>query len=62
MVVICTSTALVMLVQGLFGPVLPLYAQSLGVSAAAIGTALSAFALAPMLFNIPTGLAADRWG
>jgi MFS family permease len=53
---------LVMLGQGVTGPILPLFAKSLGVSAAAVGLTLSAFALARMFFNVPSGMIADRWG
>ena len=60
--VVCASTALVMLGQGLVGPILPLFAKTFDVSTAAIGASLSAFALARLLFNVPSGLAADRWG
>jgi multidrug resistance protein len=60
--IVCTSTMLVMLGQGIVGPILPLYAKSFGVSAAAIGLTLSVFAAARMIFNIPSGILADRWG
>jgi MFS family permease len=53
---------LVMLGQGVTGPVLPLFAKSLGVSAAAVGLTLSAFAVARMFLNVPSGMVADRWG
>ncbi len=60
--VVCTSTALVMLGQGFVGPILPLFAKTFGVSAAAVGASLSAFALARLIFNVPAGFVADRWG
>jgi MFS family permease len=60
--IVCVSTGLVMLGQGFVGPILPLFAKSFGVSAAAVGAALSTFALARLMFNIPSGIVADRWG
>ncbi|MFQ5381437.1 MAG: MFS transporter [Dehalococcoidia bacterium] len=60
--VVCTSTALVMLGQGFVGPILPLFAKTFGVSAAAVGASISAFALARLVFNVPAGFVADRWG
>ncbi len=51
-----------MLGQGVISPVLPLYAESFGVGLAAIGVALSAFALARVVLNTPLGLLADRRG
>lgn len=62
LLIVSVSTLLVMLGQGITGPVLPLFAKSLGVSAAAVGLTLSAFAVARMFLNIPSGLVADRWG
>lgn len=56
------STVIVMLGQGVIAPVLPLYAESFGVGLAAIGVALSAFALARVVLNTPLGLLADRRG
>jgi MFS family permease len=62
LLILSVSTTLVMLGQGIVGPILPLFARSFGVSTAAIGLTLSAFALARMLTNVPSGLVADRWG
>jgi MFS family permease len=62
LLILCTSTMLVMLGQGIIGPILPLFAKSLGVSLAAVGLTLSAFAIARMFVNLPSGLVADRWG
>ena len=62
LLIVSVSTMLVMLGQGIVGPILPLFAKSLGVSAAAVGLTLSAFAVGRMFLNIPSGLAADRWG
>ena len=50
------STALVMSGQGVMAPVLPLFASSFGVGAAAIGLTLSTFALARLILNVPLGV------
>lgn len=60
--IVSTSTLLVMLGQGIAGPILPLFARSFDVSLAAVGLTLSAFAVARMFVNLPSGLVADRWG
>jgi len=60
--VILVSTALVMAGQGVMAPVLPLFASSFGVGAAAIGLTLSTFALARLLLNVPLGILSDRRG
>ncbi len=62
LLIVSISTSLVMLGQGIVGPILPLFAKSLGVSAAAVGLTLSAFAVARMILNVPSGIVADRWG
>jgi len=43
-------------------PVLPLYAQSFGVSASAIGMAVAVYGLARFFSAAPSGLIADRFG
>ena len=62
LLVICGSTILVMAGQGVVGPVLPLFADNFGASAALIGLTFSAFGLARMVLNIPAGVFADRRG
>lgn len=62
LLVITTSTVLVLSGQGVIAPVLPLFAEELGVSAAVIGLTLSFFALARFILNVPLGIAADRFG
>jgi MFS transporter, DHA1 family, multidrug resistance protein len=56
------STVLVMAGQGVVAPVLPLYAESFGVTAAMIGLTISVFALARLILNVPMGFVADRFG
>lgn len=43
-------------------PVLPLYAQSYGVSASAIGMTIAVYGLARFMVSFPSGRMADRWG
>jgi MFS family permease len=42
--------------------VLPLYAKEYGVGATMVGLTLTVFALARLIFNIPAGMVADRFG
>ncbi len=62
LLMLCVSTAIIMLGQGVTSPVLPLYARSFGVSAAQVGLTIAAFGLARLFLNIPVGLASDRFG
>lgn len=62
LLVISVSTVIVMAGQGLVAPILPLFAESFGVSAAVIGLSLSVFGAARLLLNVPLGIVADRWG
>ncbi len=62
LIAICVSTVLVMAGQGVISPVLPLYADSFGVSTAMVGATITAFGLARLLVNIPAGTFADRRG
>lgn len=59
---ISSTTVLVMAGQGVISPVLPLYAESFGVSAATIGLTLSFFAIARLVLNVPLGVLSDRRG
>lgn len=43
-------------------PVLPLYAQSFGVSASAVGMTIAVYGLARFMVAIPSGQMADHWG
>ena len=58
----CVLIAVNQLGFGAVIPVLPLYAQSFGVSQAAIGATVAVYGLARMLCSVPTGRVADRFG
>ena len=62
LIAICISTVLVMAGQGIVSPVLPLYADSFGVSTALVGATVTAFGLARLVTNVPAGIWADRSG
>lgn len=53
---------LIMLGLGLVSPILPLYAQSFGVGAAAVGSLVTVFGIARMIVNIPVGHLTERFG
>ena len=59
---LCVSTALLTSGQGMVAPILPLYADSLGVSVATVGLVISVFGLARFMTNIPTAILAQRYG
>jgi MFS family permease len=61
-IAVSVSTALVMMGQGILGPVLPLFARELGFGATAAGAAVGAFALARLFFNVPLGALSDTKG
>lgn len=62
LIAICISTVLIMAGQGVVSPVLPLYADSFGVSTAMVGATVTAFGLARLVTNVPAGMFADRKG
>jgi DHA1 family multidrug resistance protein-like MFS transporter len=62
LIAISISTVLVMAGQGVISPVLPLYADSFGVSTAMVGATVTAFGLARLFTNIPAGILADSRG
>lgn len=62
LIAICVSTVLVMAGQGVVSPILPLYADSFGVSTAMVGATVTAFGLARLVTNVPAGIFADRRG
>lgn len=58
----CVLVAVNQLGFGAVMPSLPLYAQSFGVAASAIGLAIAVYGLARFLVALPTGILADRLG
>jgi multidrug resistance protein len=62
LLLICVATGVIMLGQGIISPVLPLYADAFGVSAAMVGATISVFGLARLLLNLPAGFLSDRFG
>ena len=62
LLMVCVATGIIMLGQGVIGPVLPLYAKDFGVSATMVGATISVFGLARMLLNLPAGFLSDRFG
>ena len=59
---ICVTTALLMAGHSCVAPVLPMFAEEFGASAAQVGATLSAFALARLVLNVPFGSLADSIG
>jgi MFS family permease len=62
LLILCLTTAVVMMGQGIISPVLPLYAQSFGVGTAAIGLTITAFGVARLIVNLPAGFLSERYG
>jgi MFS transporter, DHA1 family, multidrug resistance protein len=58
----CVLVAINQLGFGAMIPTLPLYAQSFGVTASAIGMAVAAYGLARFVIALPSGRMADSWG
>jgi len=61
-VFLCGSSMAVMLGFGIVGPILPQYILTFNASYTLAGFVISAFPLARMLFNFPSGILADRIG
>ncbi|MBI2938851.1 MAG: MFS transporter [Chloroflexi bacterium] len=59
---LCAVIAVNQLGFGIIVPVVPLYAQSFGVSTAAIGLAVAVYGLGRLLFDLPMGQLAERYG
>lgn len=62
LLILCSTTVVVMLGQGVISPVLPLYAQSFGVGTAVIGLSISLFGAARLVANLPAGFLSERYG
>lgn len=62
LLVLSVQVFIIMLGLGLATPILPLYAQSFGVGAAAVGLLVTLFGLARTLINIPAGRWTERFG
>ena len=60
--VICVTTVISMLGQGIMSPVIPLLAREFGVSVAAIGFVVSAFGVSRLFLNVPSGIIGERFG
>ncbi len=60
--VICVTTVISMLGQGIMSPVIPLLARQFGVSIAAIGFVVSAFGISRLFLNVPSGIIGERFG
>lgn len=62
LLVLCSTTAVVMMGHGIISPILPLFAERFGVGAALAGLAVSIFGAARLLTNLPAGFLSDRFG
>ena len=51
-----------MLGTGIIGPILPLYAETFGVSYSIVGLMISAFGFGRIITDMPAGSLSDRWG
>jgi len=60
--ILCVQVAVLHIGLGLIAPILPLYAQTFGVSITLVGFLLTAQALPRIFVNLPTGRWADKWG
>ncbi|CAL5228622.1 g11787 [Coccomyxa viridis] len=62
LLVVAASTMIMSLSHTALRPVLPVFAKSFGVGAAAVGTTISVYAIARLMMNLPAGILADRYG
>ncbi|MBI4202479.1 MAG: MFS transporter [Chloroflexi bacterium] len=61
-VTIMVTTAIIMMGQGIISPVLPLFARDFGISVTMVGVTVAVFSLGRIFFNVPAGMAAERYG
>lgn len=62
LLILCATTVVVMMGQGIVSPVLPLYAHSFGVGTAMIGLTIAVFGAARLVVNLPAGFLSERYG
>lgn len=62
LLLLCLAEFIFMLGVGIATPILPLYAQSFGVTATSVGLVISVFGLARMFINLPAGYVSEHWG
>ena len=62
LLILCATTMVVMMGQGIISPVLPLYAQSFGVGTTMIGLTIAVFGAARLVVNLPAGFISERYG
>ncbi|BDA45298.1 probable quinolone resistance protein NorA at N-terminal half [Coccomyxa sp. Obi] len=62
LLVVAASTMIMSLSHTALRPVLPTFAKSFGVGAAAVGSTISVYAIARLMMNLPAGMLADRYG
>jgi MFS family permease len=62
LLILCVTTAVLMMGQGVISPVLPLYAQEFGVGTAMIGLTITVFGAARLVVNLPAGFLSERYG
>jgi DHA1 family multidrug resistance protein-like MFS transporter len=62
LLILCATTMVVMMGQGIISPVLPLYAQSFDVDTAMIGLTIAIFGAARLIVNLPAGFLSERYG
>lgn len=60
--ILCTQLVMVSMGMGLVTPILPQYARTFGVSITLVGLLITAFGVARIIIDMPTGRLADRLG